>query len=165
MSESVEQHGDATLIIPRLWLGNKRAAADAGFLQRAGIDVVFNCTKDLPFSPVIAPQHQYRVPVHDNLEPAEIRNMMNWSPQIVYTLRQEYNQGHTILVHCHAGMQRSAAVVAMFLVVMTEQPAEKVMAFIRSKRPIAFFPDANFKQAILGFEQAFRATLQSRRKK
>ena len=158
--ESVEQHGDATLILPRLWLGNKRAAADSDFLQRQKIQTVFNCTKDLPFSPVVA--HRYRVPVHDNLEAAEINNMTQWSPEIVYKFIQEYKQGRPILVHCHAGMQRSAAVLAMVLIALTGQSAEKVIAFIRSKRPIAFFPEANFKQSILSFEQHFRASLASR---
>jgi protein tyrosine/serine phosphatase len=163
MSESVEQHGDATLIIPRIWLGNKRAAADSDFLQRQNIQTVFNCTKDLPFSPRIQPQHQYRVPVDDNLEAAEIRNMAQWSPEIVHKFLQEYRQGNNILVHCHAGMQRSAAVLAMVMIAMYGYSAEQVMTFIRSKRPIAFFPEANFKAAILGFEQSLRASLASRR--
>jgi hypothetical protein len=169
---TIEQNQDATLILaplgpqggpasgPRLWLGNKKAAADSNFIRRAGINVVFNCTKDLPFSSLIP--HQYRVPVHDNLEPEEIQNMLLWSPEIIAKLMKEYKRGGVILVHCHAGMQRSAAVVAMFIIALTGQPTEKVMGFIRSKRPIAFFPEANFKQAILGFEQQLRAEMKSR---
>jgi len=164
----IEQNQDATLILaplgaqgtPRLWLGNKKAAADTEFLTRAGIDVVFNCTKDLPFAAQIP--HQYRVPVDDNLEPQEIQNMLAWSPEIIAKLMKEYKRGGVILVHCHAGMQRSAAVVAMFIIALTGQPAEKVMGFIRYKRPITFFPEANFKQAILGFEKQLRAEMYSR---
>lgn len=165
---SVEQNQDATLILaplgpnvgPRLWLGNKKSAADADFIRRQGINVVFNCTKDLPFSPLIP--HQYRVPVHDNLEPQEIQNMLLWSPEIIAKLVKEYKRGGVILVHCHAGMQRSAAVVAMLIIALTGQPAEKVIAFIRSKRPIAFFPEVNFKRAILGFEQQLHNEMRSR---
>jgi len=33
--------------------------------------------------------------------------------------------------------------------------ADQAMAFIRSKREIAFFPEANFDKAIRGFEASF----------
>jgi len=156
------KHGDATLILPRLWLGNKKASVNPDFLQREGIEVVFNCTKDLPFSPHVP--HQYRVPVDDNLEQAEIMNMLNWSPEIVYKLLREYRAGKTILVHCFAGMQRSAAVVAMALIAITGQPSEKVMAYIRSQRPVAFFPEANFKDSIVGFEKHFQESVNRQRR-
>jgi hypothetical protein len=57
-------HDKANLIIPRLWLGNKKAAEDTTFLQENNINVVFNCTKTLPFAPCV--ERQYRVPVDDN---------------------------------------------------------------------------------------------------
>jgi len=76
---------------------------DASFLRDKGITCVFNCTKDLPFSPVV--KRQYRVPVDDNLQPAELKNMERWSPEIVAKLLHEYNNGQTILVHCFAGKQ------------------------------------------------------------
>ena len=43
------RRNDADEIIPRLWLGNINASQDNDFIQREGIDVIFNCTKDLPF--------------------------------------------------------------------------------------------------------------------
>jgi len=146
---------DAHEIIPGLWLGNKKAAANTQFLKKNKISVVFNCTKELPFDSSI--QRTYRVPVDDNLQPVEIANMEKWSPEIVYKVITEYNEGRKILIHCHAGMQRSAAVMAMALIAMYRKPADKVMAFIREKRAIAFFPHANFDKAIRGFERDFRA--------
>jgi hypothetical protein len=133
-------------ILPRLWLGNKRAATDGDWLREHGITVVFNCTKDCPYHPEM--QRRYRVPVHDNLEPTEIQNMSDWAPEIIYKLTAEYNRGETILVHCHAGMQRSAAVVAMFLIAKQGLTADDAMSRVRSIRPIAFFPSANFERAI-----------------
>lgn len=143
----------AQQIIPRLWLGNKTAASDPEFLRDK--NVVFNCTKEIPFSPTIP--RKYRVPVDDNLAPAEIANMEAWGPEIVYKVIAEYNRGAHILIHCHAGMQRSAAVVAMVLIAMTGRSADDVMKNIRQKRPVAFFPVANFDAAIRGFEKRFRA--------
>ena len=107
----------ATLIIPRLWLGNRVAAADADFLQKNNITVVFNCTIDLPFQQNVL--RKYRLPVDDNLQATEIANMEQWAPEAVYKVLAEYNSGRNILIHCYAGMQRSAALMAMTLIVLT----------------------------------------------
>jgi len=150
---------NANLIIPRLWLGNKGASMDPEFLKKNNITVVFNCTKDLPFHSSII--KRYRVPVDDNLEPVEINNMRVWAPEIVYKVLREYRAGHTILVHCFAGMQRSAAVVAMTLIVLTKKSPDEIMAKIRELRPIAFFPAANFEKSIRNFDQDFKKELAS----
>jgi protein tyrosine/serine phosphatase len=142
---------DADLILPRLWLGNARAAQNEEFLKQNNITVVFDCTKDIPFHPSI--RKRYRVPVDDDLTQEEIRNMELWSFEIIYKLVKEYNTGATILVHCAAGMQRSAAVVAMFLIATQGMKWEQAIQYIRQRRPIAFYPSANFLQAIQGFEK------------
>jgi dual specificity MAP kinase phosphatase len=127
------------------------ASMDEVFLRQHGIETVFNCTKDLPFHSSM--RRRYRVPVDDNLEEEEIRNMELWSFEIVYKLLLEYKQGKTILVHCAAGIQRSAAVTAMFLMVFTGMKHEDAMQYIRERRPIAFFKNANFLKSIQGFEK------------
>ena len=127
------------------------ASMDESFLRQNGIETVFNCTKDLPFHSSM--RRRYRVPVDDNLEEEEIRNMELWSFEIIYKLLLEYKQGNTILIHCAAGMQRSAAVVAMFLMVFTGMKHEDAMQYIKERRPIAFFKNANFLKSIQGFEK------------
>ena len=144
---------NADEIIPRLWLGNVRASQDEDFIQRENIDVIFNCSKDLPF--LFSIPKQYRVPVDDNLQEEEIRNIELWSPEIAHKLLTLYNKGHTILVHCYAGMQRSAACVAILLIALKHMKAEDAMNYIRSRRPVAFQPRANFGRAIAFFERDF----------
>ena len=155
---SMSQHrNDADEIIPRLWLGNVRASQDEDFMRRENIDVIFNCTKDLPFlnEERRSTTKQYRVPVDDNLEEEEIRNMELWSPEIAHKLLTQYNNGHTILVHCYAGMQRSAACVAMLLIALKHMTAQEAMKYIKERRPVAFQPRANFGRAIHSFERDF----------
>ena len=144
---------NADEIMPRLWLGNVRASQDEDFIQRENIDVIFNCSKDLPF--LFSIPKQYRVPVDDNLQEEEIRNIELWSPEIAPKLLTLYNKGHTILVHCYAGMQRSAACVAILLIALKHMKAEDAMNYIRSRRPVAFQPRANFGRAIAFFERDF----------
>jgi len=144
---------DAHEILPRLWLGNAKASLDESFLEQQRIQVVFNCTKNLPFSPMIP--IKYRIPLDDNLEEEEIRNLELWAFEIAFKMIAEYKDGKSILVHCMAGMQRSAASVAIMLVAYQKMSALDAMRFIKQKRRVAFHPAANFGRSVEGFAQRF----------
>lgn len=145
---------DAHEILPRLWLGNKAASQNDGWLRAQGITVIFNCTKDIPF--ISTERSLYRIPVDDNLQQDEIRNLGLWSFEIVFKIAKEYNAGNRILIHCYAGMQRSAACVAMYLIGRSRCTTDEAVQYIRTKRPIAFRPAVNFYQAIKTFESQLR---------
>jgi rhodanese-related sulfurtransferase len=144
-------------ILPRLWLGNVRASTNEQFIHQKNIQVVFNCTKNLPFSSLIATK--YRIPVDDNLQEEEIRNMELWSSEIAFKIIAEYNQGKTILVHCMAGMQRSAASVAFMLIAYHKMHAADTIRFIKERRDIAFYPKANFGRSIDTFDRKFHGEI------
>jgi hypothetical protein len=156
-TDIVRDANPADEVVPGLWLGSRYAALDPDYLSQKRITAVFNCTKDIPFEPVV--RRQYRVPVDDNLQEAEIRNLELWSYEIVYKLMAEHHrasaEGTAVLVHCAAGMQRSAASVAMYLIATQGFTTDQAIAYIRSKRPIAFRPSANFEQSVRGFEASY----------
>jgi predicted ATP-dependent Lon-type protease len=154
---------DADEILPRLWLGNAKASMDDEFIRRNNIQVVFNCTKNLPFSPNIP--IQYRVPLDDNLEEAEIRNLELWSAEVAFKIIAEYSANKTILVHCMAGMQRSAASVAIMMIAHLKCHALDAMRTIKEKRPIAFYPRANFGRSIDYFDRKFHGEILPEMKK
>lgn len=157
MPTGLPPYNNADLILPRLWLGNRNAAHDEGFLQNANIQVVFNCSKDIPFHASI--RRRYRIPVDDNLQEQEIRNLELWSYEIVVKMLSEYKAGHTLFVHCAAGMQRSPAVIALFLIATQRLTVEQAKEYIQQRRPIAFQPSANFEAAMRGFEDSFQKIL------
>jgi protein-tyrosine phosphatase len=144
---------DAHEIVPGVWLGNKQASENAKWMKEEEITVVFNATKDLPFSTTI--KKQYRIPVDDNLQSEEIRNMTLWSQEAVYKVMQQHNQGNNILIHCYAGMQRSAAIMAMFLIATRGYTAEQAITYIQGIRPIAFRPQTNFRESIAEFYKTY----------
>jgi len=148
-------------ILPGLWLGNRNAAMDIQWLRDQQIDTIFNCTKDIPFKQDSAPR-LYRVPLDDNLQPEEIRNLEHWSYELAYKIAKERAEGHRILVHCAAGVQRSAATIAIYLIATYRCTTDEAIAFIKSKRPIAFFGNANFYNSIKGFENGFRRMISER---
>ena len=145
---------NANEIIPRVWLGNRFAAWDAQWLKEKNIKAIFNCTKDLHFIDGVDAT-RYRVPVDDNLKPEEINNMTLWTPEIAYKTAHEYHQGKNILIHCAAGMQRSAAVATILLITVTGERAPILMSHIRRKRPITFVPQVNFRQSIEYYDKLY----------
>jgi len=150
-------HEDADEIIPGVWIGRREVSLNGPWLAAHGIKAVFNCTKELPFHPSVP--YQYRVPVDDNLQPAEIQNMEAWAPEIAFKILREFNAGHPMLIHCHAGMQRSTAACAFFLLVLTGRPLIQVMYLIQSRRKVAFRPAANFAPAMRAFESQVRSQI------
>ena len=144
---------DAHEIVPGIWLGNQRAALNDKWLKDKHISVVFNASKNIPFSTTI--KKQYRIPVDDNLQPEEIRNMTLWSHEAVYKILKEHNQRNPILVHCAAGMQRSAALVAMLLIATRGYSWHQAINYIQGIRPIAFRPAPNFKDSIIAFDKSY----------
>jgi dual specificity phosphatase 12 len=141
-------------IVPGLWLGNRVAALDSQWIGEKGIKCVFNCTKDIPFLPQV--QRKYRVPVDDNLQPNEIRNLELWSYEVVLKMTREYATGQPMLVHCAAGMQRSAACIAMFLIASKKFTPDEAISFIQERRSIAFRPFINFKNSIESFYKSYQ---------
>jgi hypothetical protein len=154
---SSQNSEDADEIIPGVWIGNRATALNGSWLAAHGIQSVFNCTKQVEFHPSVP--YQFRVPVDDNLQPAEIKNMELWAPEIAFKILREYHAGHPMLIHCHAGMQRSTTACAFFLLVLTGRPLIQVMYLIQSRRRVAFRPRANFASAMYTFEEQVRSQI------
>ena len=151
---------NADEILPNIWLGNRTAALDSDWIAEKGIKAVFNCTKDIPFLPEV--QRKYRVPVDDNLQDDEIRNLEFWSFEVVFKITREYKTGQPILIHCAAGMQRSAASLAMFLIALKGFTPQEAISYIQERRPIAFRPFVNFRQAINSFYESYQKDISPR---
>lgn len=138
---------DANQIIPRLWLGNMRAAQNRRTIQQHGITVVVNCAAELSCSNIPEVLYQYRVPVLDNLQSQELVRMTGEIKRIIPIIYWHYQMGHSILIHCAMGMQRSAIVVLAFLCRYCGFNPQQAYNHIKRTRPIAFTPRMNFKSS------------------
>lgn len=152
----------ANLIIPRLWIGDVKSSEDKNFIKENGIEVVVNCTKNLPhcfeaFSTKEIPNEivdkyfikYYRVSCDDNGRESEVENFYNDTKKIINDVLQDYNSGKNILIHCVAGQQRSCSFA---LCLMNSLGMDKKDAFkkIRENRESSF----NF-----GFEVHFQKAI------
>ena len=138
-------------VIKNLWLGNAVAASDVNFLREKHITLVVNCTKTLSF--VDDHIRGIRIPVDDPGPGKTIRNpniniMYRCLPLVSDIIYNEINKGGVVFVHCRAGIQRSACVVAAFLLTYLKESGkqisiERAKNIILEKRPVAFYEGEN----------------------
>lgn len=134
-------------ITPGLWVGSFADATDAKAAKRRKFTLVINCTKDIPAE---LPVPTYRVPVDD--WPGEAATLLKHLPDALTAIDAELSRGGTVLVHCHAGMQRSAAVVAAYLMWKHGLKAPAAMARVQSAKPETFTPVPTFAAALKKWE-------------
>ena len=82
--------------------------------------------------------------------------MTLWSQEIVYKVLNEQHSGQNILIHCAAGMQRSAAIMAMYLIATRGMSWHQAIDYIQGIRRIAFRPAANFRDSIIAFYKTYQ---------
>ena len=142
---------DAQEILPGLWIGNFEASANLKFLKLKKITCIVNCTESLPFPEDKSIEIKIRVPVKDNLQKDQIKKLysiLNSTINKIYTNLSEHN----ILVHCHAGRQRSATVLAAYLMKFGNLSKREAIEILRSKRQTVGLPQVNFEPALEQFE-------------
>jgi protein tyrosine phosphatase len=161
-------------IIPRLYLGSYEAAKDFMFISENDISVIVNCTKNLNdcfglnlLKPLASAPLEvqdwlkansfyieyYRIPVDDAGRTEDIGVFTEHLKTLVPKIIEEYKQGRSILVHCLAGVQRSAAFVVAFLMAHEGMSLDQSIEYVLNKKPNVFFfgNDVHFMESLREF--------------
>jgi protein-tyrosine phosphatase len=140
-------------IFPNLYIGNQEASATYG----SQFDMVVNCTPDVPFAQrrISDPDAAVTVRIAINDHPSQNPLMLEAMNKggVLERMHDVLQRGRKVLVHCHAGMQRSCAVVAFYMMKYYDVSLKDAMAFIRQNRPVAFYGGATFLPALQQFER------------
>lgn len=147
-------NADINEIIPGVFIGNARASQNPLVIQQNKINMVINCTKDIPFLEWIP--YKVRLAINDDRNPKEIQAFQQDIDKVVDYIYHHISNGNAVLVHCRAGIQRSASVVAAFLMKYCHMDIQKSIEFIQSKRRQAFFGGINFYSALIYYHQKIR---------
>lgn len=142
-------------ILPNLWLGSIIIAKNNEFFQDHDIDIVINCSTDIPFYSNYT--KNIRVKVNDNEEESEINKMTQYLNVMSDFICKNLQLHKKILVHCYAGKQRSATIIAAYLMKYASMKLDDAIASIKSKRPNAFSPKANFQQSLDEYAELLRS--------
>jgi dual specificity phosphatase 12 len=140
-------------ILPGLWLGNAFTAANGDFFKGNHIKAVINCTPDVPNYFWNCGVSYLRVDVDDTLQDKDFEDMARQLPLAIQRITEQRDLLHkNVLVHCHRGMQRSAAVIVAYLYYFTGiGDLNDCIDFVKSKRSVAFFwgQQVNFMPSLL----------------
>ncbi|MEM3062322.1 MAG: dual specificity protein phosphatase family protein [Nitrososphaerota archaeon] len=167
-----------TEILPGLWLGNIENASSLHFVKNNNIEIIINVSKDIPnyFENYIT---YFRIPVDDPGPGREDENteIMNSILPYISCVIKNFRQGkkrYNILVHCHAGAQRSPTIIAAYIlrfctifipgfgyisdlkntpIYIKEKKLDAVISHLVKLRPIVFFGGrcVNFKTSLLKY--------------
>ncbi len=101
-------------MVPGLWMGSAAAGRHAARVTREGIDCVVDLREEGTDAGHWPPEVVVRrLPLEDHGTPTveELRDA-------AVTVSSLVKQGHEVLVHCHAGIERTPTVVCAALVMM-----------------------------------------------
>lgn len=129
-------------MIENIYLGDERCSQDQSFMKQENIKVVVNCSRHLDF--YIQDGYKYRIPVDDNFSYASIQIMYTYIIKLVPIINNHVDKGEAILIHCRAGIQRSATFLTALFMYRYNLSKKKAMEFVKYKRPITFLPGSNF---------------------
>ena len=139
-NDPLKNPDQANEIIPGLWLGDMYSAANLNFIKDKNIKAIINITPSLSNRFESLGIEYLKIPIDDSLKVSDINSMTAMLPLIVDHIHKMRDiKKKNLLIHCHAGMQRSAISVAAYLVSKYGMSPSKAISYIIARRPIAFY--------------------------
>lgn len=133
-----------------VFIGNSNAARDYDWLKSEGITHIVNATSEIPnfYSDDF---HYLTLGLED--DPSEdLINVLEPSYRYMSNVLR-YDPHKKILVHCHAGISRSASVVIYYLMRSKNISFGDALNFLREKRPIVN-PNEGYTKQLLQIENS-----------
>mmetsp|Transcript_68708 Transcript_68708/g.130938 ORF Transcript_68708/g.130938 Transcript_68708/m.130938 type:complete len:214 (-) Transcript_68708:52-693(-) len=136
-------------VLPNLYLGDITAAQQTQDLIDGGIRAVVCCLREqeFPESEFHQDLEYYRVDVEDvSREPIEL-----FWPEALEFIHDHVLRGEPVLVHCRAGVSRSAATVIAYLMAYGDYSLHDAFFHARKCRPMVT-PNLGFMEKLCDFE-------------
>jgi len=130
-------------ILDNLYIGNYQSAIDMNFIKEKNIKLIINCTKTYEYS-LPKDIQTIRLNITDFNSPENNIIIASSIDKILELISIYIESDEGVLVHCHMGQQRSAMVVACYLMKYNKMSLNKAINKIKLKRKLAFLPDATF---------------------
>jgi dual specificity phosphatase 12 len=153
--QSENYYFHAQQIVPGLYLGNRHTIIGTdNFLDKHQIDVVISALTDSEYDDYMIDQEDFdgiiwhRLVIDDEAtEPIEAHFDF-----VHLIIRNALAKGKRVLVHCSAGVSRSATLVAAYLMLERNLTAQGAINHIISRRDCAN-PNDGFRRKLKGLEK------------
>ncbi|KAI0066919.1 hypothetical protein BV25DRAFT_1795762 [Artomyces pyxidatus] len=134
-------------VIPGLWVGDLHSAKDAQTLSANNIRSVLTAMRGKVSIQETFMRHQILL---DDTDDADI--LQHFIPSITF-IQAELDKGRGVLVHCHAGMSRSATIAAAYVMYSQNLDVSGALDLIRQVRP-SIQPNEGFMAQLEIFHEA-----------
>uniref|UniRef100_A0A452R6B8 Dual specificity phosphatase 2 n=1 Tax=Ursus americanus TaxID=9643 RepID=A0A452R6B8_URSAM len=141
---AAETRGGPVEILPYLFLGSCSHSSDLQGLQACGITAVLNVSASCPnhFEGLF----RYKsIPVEDN----QMVEISAWFQEAISFIVK--NSGGRVLVHCQAGISRSATICLAYLIQSRRVRLDEAFDFVKQRRGV-ISPNFSFMGQLLQFE-------------
>lgn len=128
-------------VLPGLFIGSQSAAVSRNALHKLGITHVLTIAKNIPPP---HPDHFTYFVVQENDVPAT--NLKDYFDACNKFIDEGRSAGG-VIVHCQAGVSRSATIVTAYLMYHKQIPLKKAFAYLRKVRP-QVFPISAFRRQL-----------------
>lgn len=138
-------------MLPGLYIGGWPAAANACRQKILGPKVyVVNLANGKP----MVSRQGVMVRVNDDLKEDSMRILEQALDPVVEGIRSAMERGLPVIVHCHAGRQRSAAVIAAYIMKYEGLNLDATVKYMKARKPDVFRPKINFFPVLQKFQGA-----------
>lgn len=133
-------------IVDGLYITNYQSALDENAITSNNIKTIINCTKKN--ERVNLNVNYLQVPIDDPPSNEDIQFVNSNFVYVVKYINNSISNGKNVLVHCIMGSQRSATIIAIYLMVKYKMKPPEAINYMKSKRPICFFGGVNYKDSL-----------------
>ena len=138
-------------ILEGLYLGNMNDANNERVLRRLKITHVLSIC---PTRPSVFPGVTY---MHVSVKDAPEQNISSWFERCIRFIRTALSGPGAVLVHCHAGISRSATVIIAYLMNSRSMSYPLAVGLVHTVRP-TINPNFGFVQQLQDYAETLRSS-------